>query len=58
MKKIVLLMGLVLLTLTACGQKKSHTASSASTSEDKLDTTLPIISKEHSSNKDLGFSKN
>ena len=44
MKKTVLLMGLVLLTLTACGQKKSHTASSASTSEDKLDTTLPIIS--------------
>lgn len=44
MKKIVLLLGLVLLTLTACGQKKSHTASSASTSEDKLDTTLPIIS--------------
>ena len=41
MKKIVLLLGLALLTLTACGQKKTNTSSSDS--KDKLDTTLPII---------------
>ncbi len=53
-EKIVLLLGLVLLALTACGQKKSHTASSASTSEDKLDNLADYFQmrKEHSSNKD------
>ena len=41
MKKIVLFLGFALLTLTACGQKKTNTSSSDS--KDKLDTTLPII---------------